>query len=81
MVKDVEGLGAKLEMYTLIAFGQGEIFKEGYVRVFSPWLAHAGDGAWSIAESKWRDGGSVLQDADIIASGSAVASVGKIARS
>jgi len=69
VVKDVESFGAKLQVYALVAFGQGEIFEEGHIRVSSAWLAHAGNGAWSIAEGEWCDGRSVLQDADIIAGG------------
>jgi predicted NUDIX family NTP pyrophosphohydrolase len=69
MVEDIESFGTKLETYALIALGQSELFEERYVHVGSAWLAHAGNGAWSIAEGEWGDGSSVLQYADIIASG------------
>lgn len=78
MIKDIEGFGAKLETYTLIALGQVEIFEQRYVHVCSAGLAHAGDGAWSIAEGKWGDGSSVLQDSDIVTSGGVEVGIGKI---
>jgi len=78
MIKDVEGFGAKLETYTLITTGQSEIFEERYVHVCSAWLAHAGDGARSVAEGKWSDGSGILQHAGIVANGGVEIGIGKI---
>ena|ERR1700733_1614685 len=75
VVEDVEGFGTKLETYAFIALGQDELFEERYVHVGCAWLADAGNGAWRIAKGEWCDGGSILQDADIIARGGVEGSI------